>query len=701
MNMRVRKPVVVASASYRPRSGAGLRRVVQASVVPIAAGVSALAFDTFGYAPPTGAGRLSGEIAGRELPRPIISTRLPLRRGGLRHVLLIGQDAERLAASPCRLALDGVEVAALDPSWLQSPLAATFDLIDGLSDEGRRRLLRMFLTTAASLYGAGRAGGYGAAVRRLVALLGAPELSPASVCALGAGGRILTFRTPAGAPLPELQTLIALSDDRVSRVPDFSATVEPHARGALLHVFLPGDPGDRLLVGLAPDPLVLGCLGEVAPQPLAPWLSRRAEATRDWAEGLTFGLAATDASAGALLRELRHIAAPPPELVLRHLSAAPQGVLLLADLVDPHQLVAALRIETDAGAQDLPVHACGPGRATIGGFLRTERPVRPGACGLRLVYGSGRVRKLRNVPLAAYTGGVPEGFADLDAADAAAALAAARVGPRRRALPGTVETIGAQPARPKLSLVLAVGANPDVLRARAAQLFVEPGHGAVELVYHVGAAQAGAARRALAYCDAVFGLGCRLVVLPDATDASERLLAALDAARAPAVLSLGGDVLPAATGWLADWTTALKGGRRPALLGGTLVSPDGAVRDAGGTLRRDGDAGPALIDRRWVGLPARDLPRASAAATELVTVDCLGLNRAAVAALRTFETHDPDPDVLLIALAHRLRRGAASTLLKARFIRFGEATAADPLAEAVAAHALAALLRPVGGEGGM
>jgi hypothetical protein len=179
----------------------------------------------------------------------VVSTRLPLRRGGHRHVLLVGQGAERLARSACRLTLDGAPVAGTNPDWLQSPLVDPAELIEGLTDEGGRRLLKLTLTTGASLLGSGRTPGYGAAVRRLLRLLATPELSPVSVCALGPAGRILSYRMPVGRT-PIVEALAALTEDRVTRLSGFSVQVEAHPRGALLHLHAPAAPDEGLLVGL-------------------------------------------------------------------------------------------------------------------------------------------------------------------------------------------------------------------------------------------------------------------------------------------------------------------------------------------------------------------------------------------------------------------------------------------------------------------
>jgi hypothetical protein len=287
--------------------------------------------------------------------------------------------------------------------------------------------------------------------------------------------------------------------------------------------------------------------------------------------------------------------------------------------------------------------------------------------------------------LAAYDGSIPEAYRMLPPALAAHSLAAARLSLPRIDRSVRVETIGTPPRRPRLSLVVAAGA-PDFIRARSALLSCEPEAERVEIVYHARAGEAAAVRRALEGVHAVFGLACRMVTSPEDANSAERLRAALCASLGPALV-LGGQAMPAEAGWLATWTKALRGARAPLILGGTLLGPDGSIAEAGAWLRVRNGA--ALIQRRWVGLPASALPAHASGGVDIVGAECVGLSRAAVAAFCASGRGHPSAEVRLFDIARRFRRGRV--LVQGRFIRFGEGCAPDMLGEAADAQAMAEL----------
>ena len=80
------------------------------------------------------------------------------------------------------LALGTTPAASIDPDWLQSPLVDVAALFEGLTEDGRQRLLRLFLTTGASLLGRGGRRASPRAARGLLALLGVRRLDPLGWC---------------------------------------------------------------------------------------------------------------------------------------------------------------------------------------------------------------------------------------------------------------------------------------------------------------------------------------------------------------------------------------------------------------------------------------------------------------------------------------------------------------------------------------
>ena len=225
--------------------------------MPLADQVSAIVFDD--SSTPAGRARLRVELDGAPLGQRMISTTLKLRAGGNRHLLLVGLPAARIARSRVALAVGREFVAAIDPEWLQSPLADSGALIEGLSDQGRRRLLKLFLTTGSSLFRLDAADEFGAAVQP-PARPARPSGADARVLVSGRrrraafhlpradhprhGGHRLAGRAWPGRPHPA-----------ADRLP---AATERGERGGLLHVFLPrAVPAGTTLFGFGETPVQL------------------------------------------------------------------------------------------------------------------------------------------------------------------------------------------------------------------------------------------------------------------------------------------------------------------------------------------------------------------------------------------------------------------------------------------------------------
>lgn len=665
----------------------------QAWIVPISETVSAVMFD----AGPGGATqadrRLRVHLDGVPVAGPLISSRLELRAGGLRQVLLLRCGARVLAERRVTVAVGGVAVAGIDPTWLQPPVVDGLSLIDGLSEAAQRRLLKLFLTTGASMFGFDAASELGPAMRALLDQLGVTMAQFASAVPIGRAGRIVSFRVPEHWSDPEINELVAQERLRVSRVAGFELRIESGARGALAHVYLPGAVAQgATLIGLGEKPVLLPPQDAGASaQPLVPWLANRDGATRAWVRGLLDRTAPGDEIAAAIRRELAPGA--DADLRVRHLSATPGGLLYALEIRDPQNLVRAVRIERGTLGCDIapPTGAARvlAGFADLGAAGGIEVPVR-----IRLVYHSGRVRAGRALAPAAFDGHLPQGLGDCDPEMLAPALAQAHRSMARRDASARVAEIGRQPLRPRIALVAAVGDNLDIVRARAALLAREPGAAQVESIYHHGEGEtAAAARRVIAGAHAVFGLPFRIVTLDASANASERLRAALCEASADLVLVLGADVLPEGPGWLAAWVRALGRKTAPDLIGGTLLA-GGAVADAGGTITFSPGSAPEMR-KRHAGLPARDLPAAATLATDLVSAACVGMTRLAVDMLCRSASVYPHPDILLTEVAARLREDGrpARTDLRLRFDSYRASAGADPVDALADRHALGALVR--------
>ena len=625
---------------------------------------------------------------GEPLGRPLISITLALRGGGRRHLLLVGVSTPVLMRSRVTVALGSEVVAAIDPEWLQTPLADEAALVAGLSDAGRGRLVKLFLTTGASLFGADGAADFARAARRLLDLLNVPALTPTAWYPAASAGGFLTYRIEGDVLACCTGSLVYLAAGQVRRLAGCELASERSERGSLLHVHVPEalTPGSSLVV-LGGFPVCLRApTGDPAPRALVPWLSRRAPAIRAWVQSLVEPAAEGDPAVAALMREINcECDELQPTLEVKYLAATHEGVLHAFELRDPHDLVRAVRVERGDVAQDIvPDPARFAGRHLIGYTALPRRSRANDRFRLRLVYRSGRVRTRAEGPLARYRGEFPAGWVSKDAG-APEAVARARLSLERTPRPATTAAFGTPPDRPNLSVIVAVGDNLDVVRARAAMLFAEPGGRDVEVVYHdADGPLVAAARAAIADAAAVFGISHRLVILPEKSDATVRLLAAFDATRGAGILVLGADVLSAASGWLAPWLCRLVSARP--ILGGTLIDAAGAVLHAGVV--------PGDSQLRHIGLPSADLPDAPAAATMLVSAECVGLTRSAAELVRDSGARYPNPDVMLADTVARLRAEGreVATLLRCRFVRYADAPV-DRFGEAVDSAALQLVLK--------
>lgn len=651
----------------QPKAVAQGPKPVQAWVIPIAAQACIVFFDgptNPGAATAPAATRLTGTIDGRALPRPVVSSALTLRTGGLRHVMLISLAAPVFADRHLRLSLAGHEAAQINPEWLQPPHRDLPALIEGLDEPGRHRLAKVFFTTAASLLGAAQSHAFDAAGRELLALLQVPVLHADLLCPLGESGALARFPVTLapGSPLP---LLVALSPDRIERIREPSLCTDDPGQW-YLQVPAPYGPGHDILA-LLPEPLVLR-YSDCGLQPLATCLEGRSDRLRQWVAGLVRSKAGADRLSQALVQELA--GAADPQVTVHHLSATRTGLLVWVDITDPSRLLSGLRVEAGGITTDLRVPPTGQVRA----FVAVPGAADPGAqCRLRLKYRSGRVQTVKSPVVPVFDGTVA---ADIPVADMGAAghsLAQAQLSRQRPVLVVRVEDIGLRPRAPVLTLLIPLADNPDILRARATQLTGEPRWREVQVIYHCGVSRANPARQLLAQIRMTHGLSHQLVVVPDLADPTERILAALPQVQARSVLLLGAQVLPQGPGWLAAWLRALQPRHGLAMLGGTVLAPDGSVRHAGGHL------GPAAVgravpcDQRLLGMPALDLPGAAVTDTEIVTASCVALQPKAVEILRGLTLPYPNPDIVLTSALHRLQTAGQRTRLRLRhrFVDYG------------------------------
>lgn len=529
--------------------------VPEARLVAVAPDVSALVFEAS-----EAAGALMAFVDGTRLEGALIGARLELRSGGVRQIVLLGLGAECLRGRAVALVRGNRVVAAIDPDWLQSPDAEIASLLEDLTEDGALRLLRLLLTTGASLFRSG-AVEFAALSRRLLSGLGAKPLAPVAVSATGTAGRLVTWRVSPDLDAERIGDLVALTPARPLRLARLPLHLEPTGKGPLLHVELPRRlPVETLLVATGGARLTLSIPDTISAGGLHAFLSRRDPATVAFAHRLVEARIDRDPVAAAIADELCHAGTAAPALAARHLSGTARGVLLALTLDDPHGLAAGIRVTRGSETAEL---AAGP---RIEAYLPLARESRiDDRCRIALVHRSGRIVPAIAAPLPRYDGSAPAGLLDISA------LAAARLDLERPRGAPRVDTYG-RAAGVRLTMLAALSDDLDLVRARAASIFAERDARHVEVVcWTAQPALAEAARSAMAHAAAVWGVSHRLVTLPEGTSDADGLREAVALAGAPRLLCLAPHVLPGEPGWLAACLRA-----RSAMLLAPVRDHDGA-----------------------------------------------------------------------------------------------------------------------------
>ncbi|MCE6958581.1 hypothetical protein LAZ40_05900 [Cereibacter sphaeroides] len=665
----------------------------EARIVPLTADLAALFVDR--PRPPLRRPRLGVTMDGRPVPPPCIGSALALEGGGLRHMMILQRPVSEILAARILLMLDGRAEAEARPDWLQPPLHALPALVQGLAPAGREQFLKMFLTTGASLFAAAPGAALSALARQLLDLCGVPAALPLDCAAFGSSHAILSYAC-AAAPLAG-SPIVALRPDRLVRLPE-AATLSDADR---LHLHLNRRLAeDEEVVIFAPQPVRLAPLGPARLQPMAVWIEGNTPAARHWALGEVRKCAPDDPVAQALLDELRS-----PDLPIRFetlsLAATTGGLLHSFRLQDPRALVRALRIERGGAHVDLPPQPDPDGTSLFAGLAALPLPADGiETCRLQLVLGSGRLRALTEAEPQPYAGEVPPGFAEawaerrLNAAtpadDPAQALAAARLSLPRRQVATRVRHFGPDRVG-RISLIAPVGANPDLIPARAAVIALEHDAARTEVILTVAEGPRAALARDLAAAAAeIHDIPHRIVAHSASARGPEVLRAALALTAGPALL-LGSEVLPATPGWLMAWLQHLAG-TEALVTGGLIADHDGAIAEAGTEL-----VGNRLV-RPLAGLPATRLPEAPRF-TSLPSEEYAGLSRAGIERLLALPFDHAETATLLADLAAADRREGRVPPLHCGhpFTSFGLRPAPEDFAEALLVHSLR-LLGAVGQE---
>lgn len=633
-------------------------RVEEATVIAMGQALSAIFFDR----PDGRRERLQAEQDSQPIPRPFITAELALRSGGTRHVLFLPQPAQAVLARPLLLRLNAQPVAEIDPAWLQLPQEDLPALTAQLSPAAMHRLLRVLLTTGASLFDAKAQAGLAEAIPQLMDMCDMPALIPVASAQIG-GRMLLSYATTTPVALPDHANAVALSQGRLIRLKECNCFWD----GKQLHVLLPQGLDPASILAFPDLPLRLAPADPATPRlSMAAWLQGR-----DTSCGAWLFARVGNASRAALEREFAE-GSTEPTITVRHLSATSTGVLHALVLEDPARLVRRVILERQGQQVDLDIRAGADGSLRLTGLAALPGNAQGGdLCQIRVQHHSGRLRQLGQVTLAAYDGGLPVAFQEAwgQGAEALQPLARARAEFRRLPPPCVTQQFGAA-RQSALRIVTAIGGSADMIRARAAMIMAERQAAPVEVICAMADGPlAPGARQALAEAAEIYGIAHRLVLLPGFAHAGEHLRAALMQAQDAPALVLGADVLPQDPGWLAFWLRRL---RRQDALAGALLATDGAIA--------------AVQEGRdpCRGLPAAHLPAPGRPAPRPLA-DCVALAPTAITRLLGTERTHPDPALWIAgALA-----GTARTETRFAFRRFAPATTPGNFATALAETAFA------------
>lgn len=362
--------------------------------------------------------------------------------------------------------------------------------------------------------------------------------------------------------------------------------------------------------------------------------------------------------AAALLRELQ-ILGPQRGQVLRHdrcaiaagadlILGTETGVFVAGWVNDPHCLVDALEIDragrtTSVALDHLHryVHQGSESRIAgslgFAGFVAEETRALPEApCRLRLRLRSGAFTDLaegpsilptteaRDVVLASIP---PEHLSDEALAALEPAIAALQSRSALVQIEPEIVTIGSDIPAPVASIIVPLGAEPDLVRCRIGLFATDPGLRAVEVLYLLDRVQDRvAAERLLRQQHDAFGVSARLVAMPEGCNSGLAFNAAARIARGSILIFMGSGVVPEQAGWFAGLNDFLLAHPRCGVAAARVVHDDHSITSAGFSF----DIGPSGLwdlQRPFAGFPREFAGAARADSVAAASTDCLAVRR--------------------------------------------------------------------------
>ena len=531
--------------------------------------------------------------------------------------------AMRLPADARGGELLGIGATQESPEFIAAtPGADALDLAEELDPASCRRLLGFLLGFCRTAFGLAADAEFADACIRL-----------ARLCARNAGpAEPLAHATPAwtvlgGVQAPRDAALYVLGADRVrhSGAPAMGGNPEVNPSG--FQLIEPVRGGD-LLLALCDQPL-LWTVGRAAmglPDLLRGGARGPAGALRT---ACLRAFAPAGGVAATLLREAQMLAPAAPRRhddPARPLGAALElalpdgagGLFLRGWLRDPMQMVSGAELRTPAGTApvgmnllhrfrrpDVASHyakAAFPVPEQLTGFVAHVADPAAGTCPqptLALRLRSGNMVEvtapLRQMPPAAARDAVlscvPPDAVTPGMLDACLAPAAAALHRQAMAVRGAVDAvqIGAKLRQPTVSILVPLYRNLDFLRFQVAALAADADCRRAELIYVLDSPEQRAELEFLLRgLHSLHALSFTMAVMPGNRGFAAASNAAAALARAPLLLLLNSDVVPARPGWLAAMRAAVAVSGIGAA-GPKLLFDDGSIQHAGLFFERDAD----------------------------------------------------------------------------------------------------------------
>ncbi|WP_414475690.1 glycosyltransferase family 2 protein [Microvirga sp. M2] len=595
---------------------------------------------------------------------PLASLRLPLSRGGVRLLWVLRRPGEGERELELMTGPLGVRTAATIDADTALPAVDAHGLLEGIATSGRVALVSALFNVWSVMFRLKRSKTFIRILRDILAQI-SPDPGPATTVAQVSGDLVL-LRTAISAAFDKIDAIYALGGDGPTRIVErpYKVAIRGGER-EIVHLLTDGTAvpsGESLLVLIGPKGVSVRKL--IRPETDLPsierWFREQAQTAPGLREHLLIDIAERSAAGHALALETQLRAPLRPKRASSRLStpsaeivcalSTPAGTLVTGWYRDPVDLFAGIdALGPSEGAWDLtqhlhrfPVEVAGPTRETrvpATGFAvlaparAASAPILQPRFRLRLKSGAhhpliphlqpadpvdARAAALRSVP--------PQHVDEAVLSNVLApVIADLHDQARRRVGSPTVQTIGKQILRPKVSVIVPLYKALDFLRFQIASFATDPWFRAnAELIYVLDSPeQAQEVEHLLGGFHLIYGLPMILAVMERNGGYARANNVGVSLARGDVLALVNSDIIPTAPGWLQTLAARVSGRRRGiGAVGPKLLFEDGSIQHAGMYFSKD-HRGRWLNQHFHKGMPRDYAPACEDRIVPAVTGACL------------------------------------------------------------------------------